>query len=126
MEYLYGNRRGFVLNAHGKKCWYVQHPTKDETLSYFYEELKGSDSVMIFEDSKCMSGTDVYEEINIRMINNVISNWYSLPDAEFMTRVEDLETSSMYQIRGFCVQSRKYETQAFMVDYFLLGNLSPW
>ena len=118
LEYLIGNRRGFVQNSNGSKCWYTQSPTRDESVSHFYEDWTGADSVMVFDDSQCMAGTGVDQDINVRMINNVIANWYSHPDAAFMTSRDDLRKTSFMQVEGFCVQSRTYKNQAFMVDYF--------
>ena len=117
-QYLMGNRRGYVQNAKGKKCWYSQRPTKNESVSHFYDSMTGADTVMTFDEPGCMAGAGVDLDINIGMINDVLANWYSKPDAAFKTSRDDLYTKSFMQVRGFCVQSRKYPSQAFLVDYF--------
>ena len=73
---------------------------------------------MTFDEPGCMAGAGVDLDINIGMINDVLANWYSKPDAAFKTSRDDLYTKSFMQVRGFCVQSRKYPSQAFLVDYF--------
>ena len=119
-QFMSGNLAGFIQNWEGTKCTYSQLPTENESASYFFDSLTGSDTVMVFDDSSCMDFSDeLARTLNIMMINNVISNWYSHPDAAFLTREEDLRTDSFMQKRGYCVQSRTYSSQAFLVDYLV-------
>ena len=122
-QFMSGNLAGFIQNGEGTKCTYFQLPTEDESESYFFDSLTGADTVMVFDDSSCMDFSDeLARTLNIMMINNVISNWYSHPDAAFMTREEDLRTASFMQKRGYCLQSRTYSSQAILVDYLVLDG----
>ena len=51
------------------------------------------------------------------MINNVISRWYSHPDARFGTRVAEMHKGSLLQKRGRCMQSATYPAVGIAVDY---------
>ena len=42
-----GNLKGYVQNDYGEDCWYTQSATADDSVSYFYESLTGSDTLMI-------------------------------------------------------------------------------
>ncbi len=119
-EYVVGNYEGFVNNFSGEKCWYKQVVTRDSSVSYFFETLQGADTLMIFDDPKCM-----HDELNgwgMRhsqiAVNTVISRWYSKPDARFLVEPEDMFRRSDLQIRGWCIQSSKYPTQGITIDYF--------
>ncbi len=119
-----GNLRGFVANWEGQKCWYTQTATDPQSTSYFFQTLAGEDTFMEFDDPACMgSGTNgPLLGISQMMINNVIANWYSMPDAAFQTEVADLMSTSPLQARGWCVQSKTYPSQAFLVEYFTGPN----
>jgi hypothetical protein len=109
-------KTGYVQNKNGKKCWYTQTLKKDS--HYFYESLKANINIITFKNSKCM----VDNATNEMMINNVISRWYSYPDANFQTRVSELYDGSRYQKKGKCIQSKKYPAIGIMVDYIVKGN----
>ncbi|MYD89701.1 MAG: hypothetical protein F4Y08_05090 [Caldilineaceae bacterium SB0662_bin_9] len=115
-----GNRRGFILSYEGQKCWYTQTATDLETTSYFFENLKGEDTFMEFDDPACMGNSADGPLLGVSqfMANNVLTNWYSKPDAAFGTRPRELMPGSEGQVRGWCIQSETYPTQSILVDYF--------
>lgn len=107
-----GNKRGFIQNEEGTKCWYNQTLVSGQ--SYFHKKgMTDTQGLIEFDNSECMEVTD----INKRMINNVITRWYSFPDANFATRANEMYRTSMFQVRGRCIQSRKYEIIGVLVDY---------
>lgn len=78
---------------------------------------------MTFEDSACMSEEDgLGPEMNMMMINNVISRWYSHSDAKFQTRADQLYNGSTLQTRGKCIQSATYSDIGIVVDYEIEGG----
>ena len=118
-----GNLKGYVQNDYGEDCWYTQSATADDSVSYFYESLTGSDTLMIFEDLGCMTPqTPIGMDYHQRMVNQAISNWYSKPDADFQTKPGQLKEKSRLQIRGWCIQSKTYPSKGILVDYFVDGQ----
>jgi hypothetical protein len=55
--------------------------------------------------------------VNVMMINNVVSGWYSHSDAGFSTRKSEIKKANGLQIKGFCIQSRKYPLVSVAIDY---------
>lgn len=113
-------KKGFIQNDRGEKCWYSQ--VTDQESTYFHESLKGTMGTITFDDPQCMSEADVGLDVNKMMINNAISRWYSHSDAAFQTRVSELFPSSMFQKTGLCVQSKTYPTIGITVGYEVKGN----
>lgn len=109
-------KKGYITNADGAQCWFFQGG-KTNQISYFYESTKGSYGVLVFDDPRCMSAEGADEIINKMMINNVIVRRYSHSDANFSTRVPEMRATSAMQVRGQCIQSRKYPAIGVMVDY---------
>ena len=120
VQHLTGNLQGWIQNNNGDKCTYIQVPTRDDSVSHFYRTLTGTDTVLQFDDPECMTGSGVYREINIRLINNILANWYrdKQGGGSYMTRADELYGSSSMQIRGYCVQSGTRANRAFLTDYF--------
>ena len=60
------------------------------------------------------------EDINVHMINNVLSNWYrdKYGGGSYGTRVEEMYRTSSMQINGYCIPSRIQKSRGFLVDYF--------
>ena len=118
-----GNLKGYVQNDYGEDCWYTQSATADDSVSYFYKSLTGSDTLMIFDDVGCMTPkTPIGMDFHQRMVNQSISNWYSKPDADFQTNPGQLKETSRLQIRGWCIQSKTYPSKGILVDYFVDGQ----
>lgn len=119
-----GNKRGFVRNYFGKDCWYTQQATNTV---YFHEFLKSRITLMVFDDPKCMIATDGYElSSNQKMINNLISRWYTISPGHFKTDPVELgrQQGMLKQSRGYCMQSTKHP-QSIWIDYFGEGyNIS--
>ena len=115
--------KGFIWNESGKKCWYTQRTDKNNT--YFYG-IKHTVGIITFDDPKCMSAGELGDlgiGINKRMINNVISKWYSHSDANFMTGESELFNGSKTQKKGKCIYSKKYpKVIGIAVDYFIKDN----
>ena len=119
-----GNPRGFIQNAEGGRCQYVQVATGETQRSHFFPEaLVGSDTVLAFDDPSCMAAADsVFLEINQRQINRVLARWYSLPDADFEVEPAKMAKRCEFQTQGGCLQSRKYPTKSILVEYFRKGE----
>ena len=112
---------GFIWSGEGKKCWYKQH---EEESSYFSGgEISGNIGVLTFDDSNCMSedSMGLGHMLNINMINQLVSKWYSR-DAKFKTKENELYGSSLFQEKGKCMQSMTYEQMGITVDYILSEN----
>ena len=123
-------KRGFILNAVGKKCWYTQR--YEETNPHFMpEKLKRTTHhdvrTIVFDDLNCMSYdllgdnmTDVCEQINKTMIKRTITSWflgtYVLKNANF--DVEQIYPPGEYQSRGECIQSKTYPSKGIAIEYF--------
>jgi hypothetical protein len=115
--------KGYIQNDEGKKCWYTQIKTADDT--YFHSDgITSNTASLTFDDPLCMSdsGTGLGLDINKMMINNVITRTYSHADADFGTRVSEMFSSSLLQIRGSCIQSGKYPAIGVTVDYIISNN----
>jgi len=106
-------KQGYILNSEGQKCWYNQRIKENN--SYFHKSMKGTNGIIKFKNPSCMPNNST----NKMMINNVISRWYSHSDANFQTRVSELYDGSMMQIKGKCIQSKKYPIIGITVDYFI-------
>lgn len=50
-------------------------------------------------------------------INQLIATWYSHPDAEFDP--SKLYKTSLYQVVGQCMQSRRFAAIGVMIDYVM-------
>lgn len=109
-------KQGYIQNSEGEKCWYTQKVKYDNT--YFHESMKGNNGVITFNSPSCMPNNSTSK----MMINNVISGWYSHSDANFQTRVSELYDRSMLQVKGKCIQSKKYPIIGIMVDYYTEDN----
>lgn len=112
--------KGYVQNDQGEKCWYTQ--TVDPKSTYFHGAITATVGTIRFDDALCMSDSGVGLEINMKMINTVISRWYSHSDAKFMTRVSELFKGSLFQKRGQCMQSQTYPIMGVVVDYLIKGD----
>ena len=109
--------KGYILSGEGKKCWYKQIEKKS---SYFSDGgLKGNIGILTFDKPNCMSNDSngLEQMVNIMMINQMISNWYSHSDAKFQTRENELYSSSHFQKKGRCMQSKTYSNIGVSVDY---------
>jgi len=114
-------KRGYVQNDRGDKCWYNQ--TIDNDSYYFHVSIAGTRGIMTFEDPNCMSEADgLGLEMNMMMINNVISRWYSHSDARFQTKANQLYNGSQLQQKGKCIQSATYPIIGITVDYEIEGG----
>lgn len=112
--------KGYIQNDNGEKCWYTQ--TTKESDTYFHSDgVTSNTSTLTFDDPNCMadSGTGLGLDVNKMMINNIITRPYSHSDADFQTRVSEMFPSSALQIRGQCIQSKKYPIIGVTVDYIV-------
>ena len=115
-----GQKKGYIQNDRGDKCWYTQ--VLKEKNTYFHKGLTGTNGVITFDDPVCMSDDGLGLEFNKGMINNAISRWYSHRDAKFQTRTSEMFSGSFRQVRGGCIQSKTYTTIGITVDYFIKNN----
>ena len=129
----HGPSEGYVRGFGGHDCHYVQAATIESAPSYFYDVFKGSVTIMIFDDDICMSYASHIGESSPRLdniaiafaqeqVNLAISRWYSVPDANFMYKPNDLKGAAEFQVKGWCIQSQTYPIQSFAVDYFTKGS----
>jgi hypothetical protein len=112
-------QRGYIQNDSGKKCWYTQ---KTDGNNKYFHGMKNTVGIITFDDPQCMSASEIGLMVNKMMINNVITRWYSHPDANFQTRESALYPSSLFQKKGKCIQSKKYSGVGVTVDYFIRNN----
>lgn len=108
-------QKGFIQNDQGEQCWYHQEVVKDS--NYFHDGITANIGVLSFDEQTCMNSSEFGQTVNIMMINNVISRWYSRSDADFQTRESELFSTSLFQKRGQCIQSKKYSATGIVVDY---------
>ncbi len=116
-------KKGYINNNNGKKCWYTQKT--DPENRYFHETMTSNVGIMTFDDQRCMSDPEFgLFGLNAmkKVINNVISGWYSHSDAAFKTGVDELYPGSLFQKRGLCIQSTKYPSIGITVDYEVKNN----
>jgi len=113
-------KKGYIQNDSGGKCWYAQ--TVDPKSKYFHGNLAGAVGTIRFDDPACMKDSGIGLGTNKMMINNTISRWYSHADAAFQTRKQELYPSSLMQKKGSCIQSKKYAPIGITVDYILAGS----
>ena len=114
-----GNAKGSVSNDAGELCSFSQAATDDGSVSYFYNKLTGSDTLLVFDDATCMNPlAPQLMAFNQRMVNQVIARWYSKPDAKFMVHPHQLTRKGQLQAKGWCMQSETYPTQGILIDYF--------
>lgn len=112
--------KGYIQNDNGEKCWYTQITTEADT--YFHSDgITSNTSTLTFDDPTCMTdgGTGLGLDVNKMMINNIITRPYSHNDADFQTRVSEMFPTSVLQIRGQCIQSKKYPIIGVTVDYII-------
>jgi len=113
-------KKGYISNHEGEKCWYHQSVNKEGR--YFHDDLTAITGAMTFDNRQCMSGEGFERDVNIMMINNIISRWYGRGDANFETKVNELNKGSLFQIKGKCMQSLAYPTVGIAVDYKIEGR----
>ena len=111
-----GLKRGYIISQSGEKCWYTQ--SIQENSHHFFGRATQNVTVMTFDEDDCMSYKDDFQlAVNEQQINNIISRWYSHPDAAFMTNPGKLKAPSGLQTTGWCMQSTKYPLIAITIDY---------
>ena len=108
-------KKGYISNSSGVKCWYTQE--KREKTPYFHGEFKGTSWLLNFDEKKCMKDDGLGLEINKRMINIMLSKWYSHSDAKFQVDSDQLYDGSTMQKIGQCIQSKTYPDVGILVDY---------
>lgn len=110
-------KKGYIQNDQGEKCWYTQVVKENNT--YFHGSLKGTNGIITLDNSTCMADNGIGLDVNKMMINNIISKWYSHRDANYQTRVSEMHKGSLMQKKGKCIQSKKYPIMGITVDYFV-------
>jgi len=109
-----GQPKGYIQNDRGGKCWYTQ--TTEQRVQYF-QTSPNKTATLVFDDPLCMKQSEVGQQANMMMINNTITHPYSHPDAKFQTRVSELFKTSLFQVRGQCIQSATYPSIGVLVEY---------
>lgn len=107
-------RKGFISNDVGEKCWYQQKVISDAR-HFHGDAIASTIGEIVFDDPQCMSDSGEGLDANKVMINNLISTWYSHPDANFDTK--NLRKFSLQQEVGQCMQSRSYAAIGVVIDY---------
>lgn len=107
-----GVARGYIKNVDGEKCWYKRSINKKEK---YFHNLTSITDTMVFENKTCMENDDI--GVNVMMINNVVSRWYSHSDANFQNRKFEMFETSRSQKKGRCIQSKKYPNIGIAIDY---------
>ena len=116
-----GPQTGLILNDMGEFCRFQQAATETESVSYFYEELTGTDTLLLFDEIDCMKTTlgDLGMGIMQNLINERIANWYGSGNTEFATHPSELYPESPLQVRGWCMPSTTSEYVAVLIEYFV-------
>lgn len=109
-----GQSRGYIHNDAGAKCWYSQ--TTEQRTQYF-QTLPNKTATLTFDNPRCMMPSELGLNANIMLINSVITRPYSHAGARFQTRVSDLFKTSLFQVRGQCIQSATYPIIGVLVEY---------
>ena len=109
-------KKGFINNDAGEKCWYQQQVISN-SLHFHGDSISNTVGEIVFDDPQCMSDSGKGLDANKTLINEVISTWYSHPDADFDTK--NLWNSGLYQEVGQCMQSRSYAAIAIVIDYIV-------
>ena len=113
-------KKGYIANDEGKKCWYKQEIKKD--VVFFTKKLPEDIRILTFDDPNCMSDRGIGLDVNKRQINFIITKPYSHDDANFQVNVSQLGSHSLFQIRGKCIQSKKYSNVIVSVEYTVINN----
>lgn len=106
--------KGFISNDAGDKCWYQQKVISG-ALYFHGDAIATTIGEIVFDDPQCMSDSGEGLDVNKMMINELISTWYSHPDANFDTKT--LRNTSLYQVVGQCMQSQSYAAIAVAIDH---------
>ena len=117
-------KRGYILNNEGGKCWY-NSSLVEAGKHFFRGSMTGTAGVITFDNPTCMKDgylEEIGREINIELINTIMSRWYSHSDAKFQTGADKLYSGSLFQIRGQCIQSLTYPNIGIVVDYIVDDN----
>lgn len=109
-----GQPRGYIQNDWGDICWYKQ--TTIQRIQYF-QTIPNKTATLILDKSSCMKNGALAQDGNKMLINNSISRPYSHPDAKFLTRVDELYKTKLFQLRGQCIQSATYSIIGVIVEY---------
>lgn len=109
-----GQPRGYISNDWGDKCWFKQ--TTVQRIKYF-QTAPNKTATLIFDDPRCMKKSELGQDANKMMINNFITNPYASGGAAFQTRASELYKTSLFQIRGQCIQSATFGLIGVAVEY---------
>lgn len=115
---LIGQPKGYIMNDSGGQCWYTQ------TAEYgaYFHSLPGNRATLVFDNPRCMSDSGVGLDINRMMINHIIVRPYSHSDASFKSRPDEMYKTSLFQVRGACIQSARYPAISVAIEYFVSGS----
>ena len=120
-----GQLKGTILNDMGEPCWFKQGATPSEDETYFLEGIRGSDTLLLFDDLDCMTTTlgNLGMGIMQRLINDRIVRFYYNEDVKFTTRPAELyPTIAGKPLRGWCIQSTTHPLAGVVVEYFTDGD----
>lgn len=105
--------RGHINNIDGVACTFTQTERREQYL----HSVSGITRNLVFDDPNCMKTDGLSGDVNQMMIANFITRPYSHRDAAFQTRTREFYKSSALQVRGVCIQSRKYPIVAVVAEF---------
>lgn len=109
---------GAIENACGKYCIY--QATDNSRDSYFHLKQRIPTRTIYFEEPGCLAaGGSSLARQKTKIKNEIAGLAVTLRDAAFQTDSENLFARSLYQVNGKCIQSTKYPTKGFVVDYYM-------
>ena len=125
------NRQGFIRNAVGDQCWYVQ--TYEKTNPHFTPSKSHMTNQRLrtirFDDPECMAdtldGLDAAVVINKSMIARTISGWYVGSYVTDDTRYEPSkrrQPAGIMQDHGECIMAPGLPATAIAVDFVSDGD----
>ena len=107
-------QRGFIVNAAGERCAFQQN-TISGALHFHGDAISTTIGEITFDDPTCMRGATEELQANKVAINQLLATWYSHPDADFDP--ENLYKTSLYQVVGQCMQSRRFAAIGIAIEY---------
>lgn len=111
--------KGHITNAAGINCTYRQ--VKSTEPKYFHD-IPGPHNVLTFDDPQCMRATGLDAQINRMLIANNVARNHAKSDAKFLTRPDEIRPTSLFQVRGQCIQSENYPVIGVVIEYQPAGQ----
>ena len=111
-------RFGEIQNSGGFGCTFSQRQERAEYLN----SLPSNETILTFHDPRCMSDEGDAGFLNRTSIASAIAYSYSHRNANFAVLPNEWHDPISPQLRGKCVQSRRYPSVGVAVDFQTLDG----